>query len=142
VTKALICLACVDVVTPYRSGQRWRWCQCGQAAVRWRNPERGLIDVTTVGGPRMIRVLGLNNQFLEDAVTAGIRTPAAADHWQDLHQRHTTEVPHHYLFHAYRRGCWAVVIAVGETGDVQFVDPATVAGWPPDRPAPEETHTP
>jgi hypothetical protein len=139
VTKALICLACVDIVTPYTSTDRgWRRCRCGQSAVRWRNPDQGLIDVTATAGPRLVRVLGLNNLFLQDAVTAttglGARPPG---YWRGLHQQQTTTVPRNYLFHADQRNCWAVVIAVGDTNDVSFVEPGEAT-----KPAPEETHTP
>lgn len=120
-TKAALCVACSDIVSPLRDWQgdrSWRWCQCGHAGVRWRDGDRGLLEVTSLYGPASVRVLGLSNSFLIMAVAD---PPSDAEAWRDLHATCAAEVDPHYLFHASRRACWALVIRPGETGDVTFV---------------------
>jgi hypothetical protein len=120
VTKAVLCMHCSDLVSPYRDWQtdrRWRWCQCEHAAVRWVDGARGLLEITAVHGPEHVRVLGLNNTFLVAAV-AGARTGVQ---WRDLHERTCAAAGPGYLFSMENRDCWALVVAVGESGDVTFV---------------------
>jgi hypothetical protein len=124
-TKAAICTACADIVSPYRDWQAdrpwrsWRWCECEHVGVRWRDSARGLLEVASLHGAEGIRVLGLNNQFLTEAV----RTPAAdAAGWRAWHAATCSQVAPHYLFHAQKRACWAVVVRPGESGDVFLMD--------------------
>jgi hypothetical protein len=124
VTKVVLCVRCADIVAPYpEPEQGWRWCQGRHAAGRWRDPHRGLLDVTALR-PTEVRVIGLNNAFLVDAVqgTAWGDPDGINEEWRLLHDKHAEEVPPHYLFHENRRACWAVVIRPNETGDVRFVE--------------------
>lgn len=126
--KALFCLSCGDIIAPHRPqllpDPRWRWCDCGASGVRWEDAERGLLQVTAVNGPEKLRVLGLANTFLETAAGRDDQAPGSTDtmeEWRLLHATVVENVPANYLFHESKRECWAVVIAVGETSDVEFV---------------------
>jgi hypothetical protein len=120
-TKAALCVTCADIVSPYRSSAtdgRWRRCECGQAGVRWRNSVTGQLEVTSEGGPDNVRVIGINNMFLQGAVGGYANTPRS---WRELHEHTCRTVEPHYLFHQDNRNCWALIVAVGESGDVTFV---------------------
>lgn len=120
-TKALLCVACVDVLSPWRDWQTnpsWRWCQCGLAGVRWVDGRTGLIAVTSANGQDGVRVLGLDNGFLLPGITAGF---GMDEDWRVLHQEATTSAPNQYLFNDTRRACWAVIVKVGQSGDVVWV---------------------
>lgn len=62
-------------------------------------------------------MIGFSNMFLQAAV-AGWRM---GEEWRDLHTQCAQQVEPGYLFHANRRDCWAVIVRVGESGDVTFV---------------------
>lgn len=122
-TKAALCMHCSDIISPYRDWQTnraWRWCQCQHAATRWADGDRGLVEVTAVHGPDFVRVIGLNNAFLEAAAS-----PSGAvfttEEWRRLHTACAGVVAPHYLFHKDQRDCWALVVAVGGSGDITFV---------------------
>lgn len=133
-TKAAICAHCWDIVSPrraWRTDRSWRWCECDHTAVRWRDGNRGLLEVTSTHGPTGVRVLGLNNAFLEAAIATGVTMDA--EEWRLLHSASTELVEPYYLFHKDRRACWALVCAVGQSSDVTFVDyfEAIAASRPP-----------
>ena len=67
-----------------------------------------------MNGPDFLRVIGINNWFLEQACE-GFRTP---EQWRVLHKLSTELVDKYYLFHHENRACWALMIRPGETGDV------------------------
>lgn len=122
-TKAALCMHCSDIVSPYRdweANRSWRWCQCLHMATRWADGAQGLIEVTALHGPDHVRVIGLNNTFLTAAV---VPSASAFTHeqWRQLHSESADVVAPHYLFHKERRGCWALVVAVGQSGDITFV---------------------
>ena len=124
--KALFCTRCADVLAPFRhSGQTetWRYCQCGEAAVRWRDGDRGLLEVAAVYGPSSIRVIGVNNVFLGMA-TAGpsVGEYHTAEQWRNMHDYQGKTVEPHYLFHTDKRNCWAVITRIGESGDIFYID--------------------
>ncbi len=112
----MLCIGCSDIVSPFRAWQKgtWRWCQCYQAGVRWRDGDKGLLEVTHQSGPSMVRVIGMNNDYLLRAVR-GLQTP---EEWRLLHTQQGQHVDPYYLFHKYRRNCWSVIIRPGETADV------------------------
>lgn len=121
-TKAALCIMCSDILAPYRDwtqDRRWRWCQCGDTGVRWRDGLRGLIEVSARYGQDYARVIGISNMFLERAVAR--QMPGGA-WWRQLHEQCAEEVSPHYLFSKENRNCWALVVRVGESGDVTFVD--------------------
>lgn len=120
--KVALCVTCTDFVTPLRSwttDRTWRWCQCHETGVRWRDGARGLLEVTSLHGRGGVRVLGLSNLFLQIAVTD---PPARAEWWRELHTACADAVEPSYLFHAERRGCWACLVRVGESSDITFID--------------------
>jgi hypothetical protein len=134
-TKAALCTDCFDIVSPLRKWQTirdWRWCQCDLMAVRWRDGNRGLLEVTAYHGPEHVRVLGLNNMFLEYAV---LQVPRQNDgfgfaDWRQLHDESVSKVEPGYLFHEDKRACWALVVQLGESGDVFFIDYDEARRWP------------
>lgn len=133
-TKAAICVHCSDIVSPRRDWQAdrsWRWCECDHMGVRWRDGSKGLIEVTAMHGPDHVRVLGINNMFLGMAVTPTPTPtePRTAEQWRALHRITCEQVEPYYLFHKDNRDCWALIVKVGESGDVTFVDYAD-AKWP------------
>lgn len=124
--KALLCVGCTDIVAPHRAwrtNRAWRWCECGHAAVRWRDGRAGTLEVTSADGRAGVRVLGLDNAFLNAAVAD---PPSDAQGWRDLHGRVCGNIPPYYLFHADNRACWALIVRPGESDDVIFVDHAEV----------------
>lgn len=134
VTKAALCVHCADIVGPYRNWQTnrdWRWCQCLHTGTRWADGTRGLIEVTSVHGPDHVRVVGINNGFLQAAVSGG--SGLTEPQWRELHDLSCARVAPGYLFHEGRRRCWALLVAVGESGDVTYV-PNVI---PPSGPTPD-----
>jgi hypothetical protein len=123
--KVALCVTCTDFVTPLRTWQTdrsWRWCQCRETAVRWRDGARGLLEVTSLHGPASVRVLGLSNLFLQQAVTKPqVRDGLSFPQWRELHDTSAQAVEPHYLFHVDKRACWALVVRVGESSDVTFI---------------------
>lgn len=120
-TKAVLCVHCYDILAPFRDWQTsraWRWCQCDHAGVRWADGAKGLVEVTAVHGPDYVRVIGLNNAFLDLAVHARYTEGG----WRKMHELTCAEVAANYLFHADNRNCWALVVRPGESGDVTYVD--------------------
>ena len=129
---------CMDFVTPLRAwdtDRSWRWCQCDHMGVRWRDGALGLLEVTALHGPDHVRVLGMANTFLDQAIVGnvGLYGTDPGEEWRLLHDTVCEEIPDSYLFHETRRHCWAAIIAVGDTGDVTFVNYS--AAWT-QRPSP------
>lgn len=124
--KIAYCVRCGDFVTPRRdweTNRAWRWCACDQMGVRWRDGNRGLLQVTSVYGPPRVRVLGLNNGFLLPAVDGliGGSGEDPDEDWRVFHDLVAEQTPAGYLFSERHRECWAVLIRIGETSDVEFV---------------------
>lgn len=122
-TKAAICTHCWDIVSPFRDWQTnraWRWCLCQHAACRWRDGDRGLLEVSALHGKDYVRVLGLNNSVLIASFQQLL--PMNDAWWRQTHQASTELVAPSYLFHKDRRDCWALLIRVGESGDVFWID--------------------
>lgn len=118
---ALYCCACHDVVAPrrWRDGQAWRWCECAHAGIR-----RGVdgIEVTALGGPFAVRVIGLEDGFLGTAVATPPGGYGADQAWRKLHASAAAAADG--PFHISRRACWAVIIRPGDDGTagVAFTD--------------------
>jgi hypothetical protein len=88
--------------------------------VRWADGDKGLVEVTAVDGRGHVRVIGHNNGFLTWAVE---RPPPDPEAWRALHTASCgLAAGTGYLFGSDRRDCWALVVRVGESGDVTFVD--------------------
>lgn len=136
-TKAALCTTCYDILSPYRdweTNRAWRWCQCDHIGVRWLDGARGLIEVTSLHGPDYVRVIGIHNGFLAAAIK---HQRLLFEDWRRLHEESTEAVSSDYLFHRDKRNCWALVVRVGESGDVTYVDWPT-AKYPPRPALPEE----
>ncbi len=127
-TKAVICSACADIVSPYRdweTDRSWRWCECDHVGARWRDGALGILEVASLHGADGVRVLGINNDYLRLAWTPnpysddGSRT---FEQWRALHDFTCERVEPHYLFHKDRRACWALLVSPGESGDVFLMD--------------------
>jgi hypothetical protein len=95
--------------------------------VRWRDGDRGLLEVTAAQGPDTVLVLGLNNMFLGAALRDAASTPRE---WRDLHTYTCEQVEPGYLFHESRRSCWALLVRVGDSGDIIYVDREAVDAAP------------
>lgn len=118
--KAALCVTCSDIVTPFRDWQanrEWRWCQCDHVGVRWRDGAKGLLELASLHGAEYVRALGFNNAFLID----GVKGYGMAEDWRKLHEGTCRVIDPHYLFHSDRRNCWAVITAIGESGDVFLI---------------------
>jgi hypothetical protein len=125
-TKAVLCVACNDIRSPSNkwnstTDRPWRWCACEHVAVRWRDGHKGTLEVVSLHGPEQIRVIGLNNHFLRIAIGCG--ETMTDDQWRDLHARQG-DAPG-YLFDSGKRDCWALVVRVGQSGDVFLMDYTT-----------------
>lgn len=121
--KVLYCLTCTTIISPFPSPDRVRFCDCGQACVRWIDPYTGKLEVKAVDLEK-VRVIGLANTMLEAATLgppdgSGYR-PDKNFWWRGQH-RVTTENTTGYLFSQELRNCWAIIIKEGESGDITWI---------------------
>lgn len=126
-TKAVFCLSCGDIVAPYRNWQAnrdWRWCQCDKMGVRWRDGAKGHLEVSHQYGASQLRVIGLNNSFLEigGGLSSRAPSPSNSEEWRTLHEMSAKGCDEYYLFHEKNRNCWALIVRVGESGDVYWIE--------------------
>lgn len=63
--KILYAECCGELVVPYPQKDRPRFCNCNNAAVWWKDPQKGDLAVYSMNGPRYVSVLGINNDFLQ-----------------------------------------------------------------------------
>lgn len=126
---ALFCCACHDVVAPrrWRDGPQWRWCECCHAGIRRAGDG---IEVTALGGPFAVRVLGLDDSFLAAAVATPPGGYGADQAWRKMHACAAAAADPACPFHSSSRDCWAVIIRPGDDGaaGVTFVDYCAVPG--------------
>jgi hypothetical protein len=117
--KALYHATCGDICAPHPNGE-WRLCRCQTAAVRWADPERGILQATAAGDRQFVRVLGFDNYFL----TADLHRaqPLTNEQWREQHANETRMVGPNYLFHETKRACPFVIIAPGESSDTSWVE--------------------
>lgn len=121
-TKLAMCLDCSDIVMPYPDSdvtKEWRHCYCRRCSVAWEDGKLGKLLVGHSRGRNHVRVIGMNNLFLYSDETVNIGDD---NDWKQRHAETSAKCGDHYLFHHTRRDCWACIIAVGQTGDVSFVD--------------------
>ena len=116
--KALFHTNCGSIRSP-KTDKSWTFCDCGQAAMRWTDPARGLAEVWSAD-PGSARVIGMNNAMLTADPPNGSRKEQGQA-WRRMHELSIRTVDTHYLFHADDRACWAVIIRPGDTGDVSRV---------------------
>ena len=115
-TKAIICTACNQVVGPRSNGSKqWNFCSppCMHSGVRWRDPQKGHLEVTSLHGPHGVLIIGLHNGMLHTAMSRH-----TDEQWREIHTD-LTKAPG-YLFDESKRACWAVALKVGDSNDVWF----------------------
>lgn len=115
--KAVICAAAGGVHIHTPGNGKWEVCQCGNTGAKWEDPEAGKLLVACRGRRDQVFGLGLNNQLLLRAITAG------GQMWEDYRDWHdiATDAPG-YVFDKAKAGCWAVVFRIGSTSDTRFVE--------------------
>jgi hypothetical protein len=122
--KAIICGECLDIrgLNPFGA---FVSCRCGNVTARWDDPHAGTVLIKADDRSKA-RILGMNNHFLLKAVDGIIGKDileAGGDKWDAFKQLHdkATDAPG-YLFDKSKCACWAVVIRVGESNDVKWMD--------------------
>lgn len=127
--KALLCGACGDIQALQTD---WRSCRCGNTKARWTDPTLGLAEFDGLDRSKCY-LLGLNNQLLVPAMLGDLGV------WEEFRAAHdrATNAPHH-VFDKSRAGCWAVVVKVGRTSDVKWVEDAAPPS--PDGPSDDPEH--
>lgn len=123
--KALVCTKCMDIRALEPNGA-WTVCRCGNTEGRWLNPQEGQVRVRAKDRS-FVRFLGLNNRFLIRAIEGPTTKELIASGgqwswWKKLHEFATDAKG--YIFDKQFRECWAVVIKVGDTGDIKWEDEA------------------
>lgn len=116
--KVLLCGECSAMVSGPSNGS-WRWCDCGNAAIRWIDAVRGIVEVWA-DVRELVRVIGFNNHMLELAYRPG--GSLGDEMWRTLHAHTAHVIPERYLFHEDKRACWAVIFRPGETSDSRYAD--------------------
>jgi hypothetical protein len=112
--KALICFATGSVhITTFAT--KWMDCGCGNARVKWLDPESGTV-VVWARKRNKVRLLGLNNHYLIPALTFKDDRDLSWEEYQELHKL-AAEAPG-YLFDKEKVGCWAAVVKIGRSNDV------------------------
>ena len=135
--KALYCGECGDLRAPSPNGD-WTSCYCGQAAMRWVDPRKGIAKVRA-DDKRFVRVIGIHNGFLRFAVSQISNLPSVPtieealekleagnssrfpndEDWREFHKT-AVEESSGYLFHSSRRACGMVIIRIGESNDITW----------------------
>lgn len=124
-TKAAMCLTCGQIIGP-RPRQAdwsiWTWCAkpCMHSAVRWRDGQAGVLEVTSLHGKEDVVVVGLHNGMFGALSKSTFENPLSDAEWRAAHAL-CTNAPG-YLFDKSRRECWAALVRVGESNDVWFVE--------------------
>lgn len=114
-TKALYCGLC-GTLRSFLSTGAITMCECGSLTGWWEDPRRGIARLFSprVDARDFGRIIGMHNGFLRDAVQEHGGSPVH----RTLHDHHT-DAPG-YLFDKSQRGCWAIVIAPGESNDTRW----------------------
>ncbi len=111
--KAMFCTLCGSIHSPGVGGS-WGFCDCGQAAMRWTDPRKGVAQVWA-RDPVSVKVLGFNNAMLtSEPLDIG------DEKWRNRHKLSGLTIGENYLFSNTRRDCWAVIFRPGDTGDVAW----------------------
>jgi hypothetical protein len=111
VTKAIVCMNCVDLRMLRPEGPVS--CHCGNVTGEWVDAGAGTCRITARELSRSA-LMGLSNGFLTPglrAITMGMRddfTPEASQWWRDLHAE-AAKAPG-YFFDETRRSCWAILM--------------------------------
>ncbi len=111
--KALLCGNCGDIQALQTE---WRHCKCRAISAHWVDPQRGTAEFSAdETDKRYGFLLGLNNHLLVPAMRGELAM------FQDFRAAHelATDAPNH-IFDKSRANCWAVVVRVGQTADVNW----------------------
>lgn len=131
--KLLFCGECMDIRAPDPKGE-WTSCRCGNAAVRWLDPARGILRVRA-NHTCHVRIIGMHNAMLWASLGGNgnpnvppMPRPKSNVEWRKLHDD-LVKHAEGYIFHESKRASWAAVMEVGTTGDVQWEDatPVTIS---------------
>lgn len=117
--KLLYCMECTTIISPQPTANRVRFCDCGQASIRWIDPHSGTLEVKALN-LSAVRVIGLNNNMLRAAAIGPEEGHSTDDWWRRVHDGLAAEADG-YLFNQELRNCWAVIVAQGETSDITWV---------------------
>ncbi len=110
--KLLFCLQCTDIIAPLPTPNVPRYCQCGEHAVWWIDPVKGVLRVWSKHGARdKAFVLGLHNRFLTMAENADPKVSIKVL---------LEETPAYYLFKTWDSPI--VRIRPGGSSDTAFAD--------------------
>jgi len=114
-----MCLTCGQIIGPrsrWETDRAWTWCAdpCAHSAVRWRDGDKGLLEVTAFHGEGDVAILGLHN-----GMVGMLSIKPEHEGWRNAHDK-VTEAPG-YLFDKSKRACWAVLVRPGESNDVFFM---------------------
>jgi hypothetical protein len=119
--KLVYCLECGDIFSPGGSVRgdgsqedRPKRCRCGYAVAKWKDPVRGILHIASRGGASLIRVLGINNRWLEIVTSL-----APEDQLHRYWNVKTSEEADGYLFKS--RNCPIIMAGVNEltrSGDI------------------------
>lgn len=113
--KAIIC-AEHGQIHIHTFGQSWTPCECGNVFAKWLDPDAGTVVVAARVKER-VRLLGLNNRYLEAAL---LGRNLSWERFRELHDM-ATEAPN-FLFDKSRIACWAAVVEVGRSNDVRWAN--------------------
>lgn len=83
-------------------------------AARWADELTGTVEVLAQN-KSAVRFIGLHNKVLAATILTDI---VSNDAWQELHDV-ATNAPG-YVFDKSRRNCWAAVLRMAETSDINF----------------------
>jgi len=84
-------------------------------AARWDKPDNGTVLVLAQI-PELAFIVGMHNGFLTSAIKNG--AGRSSEDWQKAHSL-VTKSPG-YIFDSNSRNCWATILRVGETSDVDW----------------------
>lgn len=121
--KVMFCCRCGDVrafETFYTA------CRCGNMEAMWLDPVKGTVRVRAVRRA-FARIIGMSNRMLSKAQVQamdGHNHDFSAATWREFHKEITDDAPG-FLFDKSQRDCWACIIGIGSTSDIQW-DPMQV----------------
>jgi hypothetical protein len=113
--KVLLCGVCGDI----RAFQTWFTpCECRNMAARWLDPNRGTVEVIAKNRDKA-RIIGMNNQMIRASLDMpDTAMDYGASKWKQLHAE-ATQAPG-YIFDDSIRGCWACIVKIGVTNDINW----------------------
>lgn len=64
--KLVFCLECADIFSP--GNQNPTRCKCGYSVAKWRDAQRGTLEVASRMNEEHLRILGINNDWLYSSI--------------------------------------------------------------------------